>query len=70
MNILVIDVGTSSMRGLLFNGQGQVMYKKQREYGIDTVDNITVEQDPAVLKDSLYTILAAAGEYSKQNRCV
>lgn len=67
MNILVIDVGTSSMRGLLFNGQGQVMYKKQREYGIDTVDNITVEQDPAVLKDSLYTILAAAGEYSKQN---
>ena len=62
MNLLVIDVGTSSMRGLLFNQGGELLYKKQREYRVDTSGGLAVEQDPGVLRESLMGILACVGE--------
>lgn len=67
MNILVIDVGTSSMRGLLFDQKGNILFKEQKEYQPETHDNIAVEQDPAILRNSLNRILKAVGEYSKTN---
>ncbi len=67
MNLLVIDVGTSSMRGLLFNQGGELLYKKQREYRVDTSGGLAVEQDPGVLRESLMGILACVGEYAQQN---
>ena len=47
MNVLVIDVGTSSMRGILFDHQGKCLAVKQEFYQATYLENSWVEQNPA-----------------------
>ena len=47
MNVLVIDVGTSSMRGILFDHHGKSLIQKQELYQATYMENSWVEQDPA-----------------------
>lgn len=47
MNVLVIDVGTSSMRGILFEHQGKCLTEKQEFYQATYLENSWVEQNPA-----------------------
>ena len=56
MNVLVIDVGTSSMRGILFNHQGKCLAEKQEFYQATYMDNSWVEQNPADWENALYSI--------------
>ena len=39
MNVLVIDVGTSSMRGILFEHQGKCLTEKQEFYQATYLEN-------------------------------
>lgn len=59
----MIDVGSSSMRGILFDehgtGLGQKQIKYHQSYG---EDGICVEQDPLEYKEALYEILEWTGE--------
>ena len=57
MNVLVIDVGTSSMRGILFDHQGKCLTEKQEFYQATYLENSWVEQNPADWENALYSIL-------------
>ena len=54
MNILVIDVGTSSMRGILFDHQGKLLTEKQNLYNVTYMENSWVEQNPSDWENALY----------------
>lgn len=66
MNILVIDVGTSSMRGVLLTHEGKELTKKQCFYSASYMENGWVEQTPSDWENALYAIVkdvsAKAGE--------
>ena len=46
MNLLVIDVGTSSMRGVLMDGLGKTLHIHQVEYEATYASGTIVEQAP------------------------
>lgn len=56
MNILVIDVGTSSMRGILFTHEGKVLAEKQIPYNVTYMENGWVEQNASDWENALYLI--------------
>ena len=57
MNVLVIDVGTSSMRGILFDHQGKCLSEKQEFYQATYMENSWVEQNPADWENALYSVV-------------
>ena len=59
MNVLVIDVGTSSMRGILYRESGEKVFTKQLRYQPVHGDDGEVEQDPKDFEESLLLILRA-----------
>ncbi|MBS6196043.1 MAG: hypothetical protein KH828_10745 [Clostridiales bacterium] len=66
MNILVIDVGTSSMRGILFTHQGQLLTEKQNLYNVTYMENSWVEQNPSDWENALYKIMKEVSEKAKE----
>lgn len=66
MNILVIDVGTSSMRGILFNQNGQKLSEVQEFYQAVYGKNSWVEQNPADWENALYKILRQSVQNSEE----
>ena len=56
MAILVFDVGTSSMRGVLLDEQANVLCQFQRKYHPTFHSAIKVTQDPQIWKKTLYDI--------------
>lgn len=66
-NILVIDVGTSSMRGVLFDEAGKVIHVVQKKYQTLYTSPILVEEEPAVWRATLLGILKDQAEYTKVN---
>ena len=66
MNILIIDAGSSSMRGVLFTEKGRITDQKQIQYHPVYGENgIYVEQDPLDYKMALWEIMEWAGETVK-----
>ena len=59
MNILVIDVGTSSIRGILYDRQGQSLFVHQLAYQVHFQGSVLAEQDP---KDWSETVVKIAGK--------
>ena len=59
MNILVIDVGTSSIRGILYRGNGEKVFVKQVKYQPVHGDDGRVEQPASDFEDALILILQA-----------
>ena len=59
---LVIDVGTQSLRGILFNKQGDIVHTAQNSYS-PTFKGEKVEQDPRTWKNTLIDTLKAISEY-------
>jgi sugar (pentulose or hexulose) kinase len=57
MNILVIDVGTSSMRGILLSYSGEELTKKQYFYKASYRGEGRVEQSPSDWESALYMIV-------------
>ncbi len=55
-NILVFDIGTSSMRGILYNHHGKILFKKQIKYAQSYLKNRMVEQSPADWENGLLEI--------------
>ena len=69
MNFLILDVGTSSMRGILFRGNGKMLHTVQKTYQVITLDHGWVEQNPLDFKDHMTAIVkesaAWAGEHGE-----
>ena len=66
-HILVVDVGTSSMRGVLFNADGQILHTLQRKYRVSYLSDSMAEQDPRDWEDALFTILRDQSLYAREN---
>lgn len=65
--ILVVDVGTSSLRGILFDRMGKTVWNMQREYELEVSGNGAVEMDLRILDGHLWSILEQAGIWLKRN---
>lgn len=68
MNILVLDVGTSSMRGILFSEEGTELASKQCLYRPDYMENGLVEQDPSDWEEAMYEILHTISEKAEAQK--
>lgn len=62
MNILVLDVGTSSMRGTLFNENAAVLFQKQIKYSPTFRENGTVVQPPQDWLRAVKTLCRSTAE--------
>lgn len=67
MNILVIDAGTSSMRGILFTHEGEELIMKQQIYKSIYMSNSWVEQAPSDWENALYEILRDVCKEAEEN---
>ncbi|NRY64086.1 FGGY-family carbohydrate kinase [Clostridium beijerinckii] len=63
--ILVIDVGTSSMRGILYSQNGYAYKNIQETYSPEYINDSYVEQDPLIFKKSLISIVRQAVEIAR-----
>lgn len=56
MHFLIIDVGTSSIRGVLYHVSGEQLFVHQISYHPDFLEEGWAEQDPADWRDTLTEI--------------
>lgn len=66
MNVLVLDVGTSSMRGILMSHLGEVLAGRQYLYQVTYLENSWVEQDPQDWVGALTEILTDVAAQAKE----
>lgn len=64
MNFLIIDVGTSSMRGILFDETGTMLHTERRTYDLITKECGWVEQNPSDFLVSMTEITRNAVQYA------
>lgn len=68
MNFLIIDVGTSSMRGILFRANGRILHVVQKEYRVISLENGRIEQNPLDFKNSMTEIVKETAVFSAQEK--
>lgn len=66
MLIFVIDVGTSSMRGILYDEQAHVKLHHQITYRPQFLGSGIVEQNPQDWRRGLYELCGALGDYIRE----
>lgn len=64
-NILVFDVGTSSMRGILYNEKGKAVFKSQIKYNPKYLEDNCCEQAPSEWENGLISISKEIAEKAK-----
>lgn len=69
MAIIVVDVGTSSLRSILYSGEGRKLYTSQIEYSPTYLENDWVEEDPAHWTGAMEKTISAAVAYAKEHDC-
>lgn len=67
MNILVLDVGTSSMRGILFTHEGKLLAEKQVFYSVSYLENSWAEQEASDWENALYGIMKLIVAETEEN---
>lgn len=67
MGIAVLDIGTSSMRGILYNQWGEKLFFRQVSYSPIYLERNRVEQDPSDWSGAMEQVMAACGEYARQH---
>lgn len=60
MNILVLDVGTGSIRGTILDESAKVLFRQQRSYRPEYKENGVVEQDPLDWLNAVKVLCRAA----------
>lgn len=65
--IAIVDVGTQSMRTILYNKKGESLFTSQLPYS-PFFNGIEVEQDPRTWKDTLYDTLKDINDYAKKHK--
>lgn len=67
LRCLVIDVGTSSMRGILYDVDATILLKKQLLHAPKYLTGGRVEQSAEMLRDNLYEICRSCSGFCAQN---
>ena len=68
MSILVIDVGTSSIRGILFDNDGKDIFEHQVNYKVRFFNEIFAEQDARDWLDAIIDICKNTVHYCTENQ--
>ena len=66
--ILVIDIGTSSVRGLIIDHTGVIEKMIQYEYCVRVLDGETAVQDAEMILDDVFQILEKAGQWLDETK--
>ena len=66
MGIAVLDVGTSSMRGILYNDKGQKRFTRQISYSPLYLGEGRVEQEPAVWDTAMTQAMRACAQKAEE----
>lgn len=66
-HILIIDVGTSSLKAMLYTSEGILLNRAAQEYHSEFSGNSYVEQNPATWREALLFSLKQSGEYIRSN---
>ncbi len=66
-NILVIDVGTSSLKAMLYTSGGEMLFRASQQYESIFGHNNDVEQDPQTWRTSLIYTLERSAEFAREN---
>ena len=69
LNTLVIDVGTSSMRGIVFGAGGEKRFSHQVPYCPTYLEGGRVEQDASSFVSALIACASAAAAFSAESSC-
>lgn len=69
INILIIDVGTSSIRGILYDSQGRELFSHQIKYQVHFLGNGMAEQDPRDWSETIVEIGRAVSGYCEEKAC-
>ena len=68
INVLVLDVGTSSMRGILFDEAGRILLQAQKKYRPEYKSPAWIEQPASDFKDALLEISTSVAEGARNLR--
>lgn len=63
---MVIDVGTSSLKAMLYNREGHMLHRASKEYHSEFGSNNYVEQNPLTWKEALYYTLTQTSKFKKE----
>ncbi len=66
-HVVVVDVGTQSLRAIIYTHQGEQIVVSQLQYS-PIFNWIEVEQDPRTFKDSLYGTLKDVNQYAREQK--
>lgn len=69
MNVLVIDVGTSSIRGVLYDGKGGRLFCHQIPYQVQFTGSVRAEQDPSDWSETIVEIAKETASYCRRTEC-
>lgn len=64
-HILIVDVGTSSLKGMVYDIAGKLLHRASQEYHSHFFGNHYVEQDALTWKTALVSALKQSGEFVK-----
>jgi len=67
-NILTIDVGTMSIRAIVYSTNGQILAESSYEYQANFRPPGLVEQNPSDWRVGLLTVLSGAGAYATEHK--
>ncbi len=62
-HILVVDVGTSSLKTMLYNNSGGLLFRSSKEYHSEVLPNNRVEQSALTWKDALLYTFKETGRF-------
>ena len=68
-NIIVVDVGTSSLKAMLYTREGTLLTVASQKYDSIFGHHNDVEQDPSTWRLALTYSLSKVGEYVQQHKC-
>lgn len=66
-HILVVDVGTSSLKAMLYESSGKLLFRAAQEYHSEFFHNNRVEQNPFSWREALLYTFKAAAAYLQDN---
>ncbi len=66
--VLVLDIGTSSMRAVLIDDNGRVIAKFQDGYELNIISEIEIEQNPNIVIDSVKLTLKEISKVIAKNK--
>ena len=69
MNILVLDVGTSNIRGILYDENAKNLFSHRITYKVDFKDSIYAEQDASDWANAIVEIGRATVDFCREKGC-